>query len=313
MKINATYLNGSPLKQISQLVDSQFNTMIATFIGIDALGNGVVDGAMGSYKPAQWINPLRIAKKKLLFSIGGGAVTPASLECLFQGPRSTELDPSIYGNFLKMIRQVLNGGPITLKTASGVDYPTDYGMGFNGIDFDLENFRSYSGGVSSNLWADRLSQLNLQLRKDLPAGTLITHAPQTPYMLSSTQWPGANGGNPLALYTRMMQSSGDAIDWLNVQIYNQHNFSSTDMLSTTLKALLLDWPKTAKTSATKIVITVAFANNQCGTGYISPAMLTAALASLPPGTAAGGFNGWAYNASNTVTPSWDKQFSRLNS
>jgi hypothetical protein len=313
MKINACYLNGSPLNQVSQLVDSKFNTIIATFIGIDAQGNGTIDGAMGDWQPSRWINPLRNAGKTLLFSIGGEAVNPSSLECLFQGPLSIELNLKTYGTFSQMIRQILKGGPITLKGAGGVDYPTDYGQGFHGVDFDLENFSSYSGGDSrSDLWADRLSQLNVQLRKDLPAGTLITHAPQTPYMLNSSQWPGANGGNPHALYSRMMQKSGDSIDWLNVQIYNQGNFSSTAMLSNMLSSLLQDWPPIADTTPNKIVITVPFATNQCGSGYINPDMLKVALASLPPSVAARGFNGWAYNANNSVSPHWDQQFTKLN-
>lgn len=307
-KINAVYLKSSPKSQIEQLCQSAFNTVIVTFISFDKDGQFAVDGPMADYQPNTWIDALRKAGKKVLFSIGGEAVNSASLGFLFESPQSTSLSSNGYAAFLKTLKQILNGGAITLKTLGGADYPTNYGGGFHGVDFDLENFVAYSGEASSDFWADRLSNLNLALKKDLPAGTLITHAPQTPYLLKSAGWPGATGANADALYSRMMEKSGAAVDWLNVQIYNQGNFAGQDQLNSTVSALLTAWPTATGSSANQIVITVAMGSIDCGTGYVGPDMLKKALAACA--TPPGGLNGWSYSSNDTVTPNWAQQFAR---
>ena len=309
LHVNAVYLKESPKASINQLSASAFNTVITTFIGFTAQGQGIVDGPMGDWQPAEWINQLRGAGKKLLFAVGGSALSPNDLKFLFRSTKSALLDSAKYGKFSETIAKILHGGPMTLLTNQGASYPTDYGQGFHGVDFDLENFPNYVGGAISNLWADRLSALNQALRRDLPPGTLITHAPQTPYMLSTTNWPGANGANKNALYSRMMLKSGNAVDWLNVQLYNQGNFSQA-ALNAAVSALLNDWPLATDTSPSKVVLTVALGATEAGSGYVRPEMLQQAIMS-EAAHRLGGFNGWSYSSDTSVNPPWDQFFDKL--
>ncbi|MEN7429417.1 hypothetical protein VA599_01580 [Chromobacterium sp. TRC.1.1.SA] len=311
-EIKAVYLKASPKSDIDQLCDSEFNTVIATFVSF-ANGQACVDGPMADWQPDGWIDRLHCSNKKVLFSIGGGAVLPETLEFLFLSPESTEICQAGYAPFLSAIRQILQGGPITVYSLSGAPYPTDYGQGFHGIDLDLENFASYSGGVQSDFWATRLANLNLALRRDLPLGTLLTHAPQTPYLLIGDWGVGEVSANPNGLYSKMMQLSGEAVSWLNVQIYNQSDFASPQAVENTLAVLLNDWPMVAgaSTSARQVAVTVAMAPPpvECSSGYVSPAQLRDALSAL--NVAPGGLNGWSYSSNNAVAPSWDQVFTQI--
>ena len=51
-----------------------------------------------------------------------------------------------------------------------------------------------------------------QLKLKLPANSIITHSPQAPYFMKS---------NPGGGYYTVNQQAGSAIDWYNVQFFNQ--------------------------------------------------------------------------------------------
>jgi len=85
--------------------------------------------------------------------------------------------------------------------------------GLDGVDIDFE--------VSAALHSQRrpgvldgrrfLIDLTTALRKRLPPGALISHAPQAPYLD-----PAWHGGP----YLDVLRAVGDAIDWIMVQYYN---------------------------------------------------------------------------------------------
>ncbi len=306
--INSVYLKSSPKAQISRLCESTFNTIIVSFLTFSPAGDVVADGAMADYRPSEWIDLLHAAGKKILFSIGGEFLKPADLDFLFVSPSSTLLQNEGYEKLLKTIRAILSGESLTLHTLSGQQIVSSYGDGFDGIDFDLENFDSYTIGPNSDFWAERLSALNLTLRRDLGTDVLLTHAPQTPYILSASLWPTAHGANRDALYSRVMQLSGDALSWLNIQLHNQGNYTVQAMLNNTMAALL-DWSRAMNTSAQKIVLTLPLSPDECGSGYVSPEMLKMALETIHADF--GGFNGWSFSSNEAVHPSWDQQFSDI--
>ena len=91
----------------------------------------------------------------------------------------------------------------------------------DGVDIDYEDNSAMDSGAGVN-W---LITLTKTLRSLLPAekGYIITHAPQAPYFMSSY----AQGG-----YLTIDSQVGYAIDWYNVQFYNQgsSDYSTFDTL-----------------------------------------------------------------------------------
>ena len=94
---------------------------------------------------------------------------------------------------------------------------------FDGVDIDYED----NAGFGDNRTYDGvafLSTLTSLLADNLPSGqNIITHAPQTPYWDSSSEF--AAGG--IAPYLQILQNVGNQIDWINNQFYNNSDYDST--------------------------------------------------------------------------------------
>ena len=314
--INATYINGLSEQGKKQLLTSNFNTLILTFLSFkvdEDKVQGIVDGSLASGDLSQWMAQIKQSDKTLLFSVGGEFVSPQYLEFLFQGPDSDQINAATYSQVLSLLQNMLTGGKMVLTSMTGKAFAVDFGPGFDGIDLDLENFTEYASDSAINtLWVNRLHHLNLALRQDLGPDCIITHAPQTPYMLSSNAWPGANGTNTHGLYSQLMARSGSALSWINVQIYNQGNFKDPHELENLLEALFMDFPQQLNVPLEKLVLTLPFSSTQAGSGYVSPDMLEEAIQGLiSKGVTPQGYNGWASAAYDTVTPAWDKVFKNL--
>ncbi len=88
---------------------------------------------------------------------------------------------------------------------------------FDGVDVDWEDTKSFLAGDSSGEnWLITFTQTLKQL---LPAGSIITHAPQAPYFAPYIQ--GSTSLYPKGAYLTVDQQVGSLIDFYNVQFYNQ--------------------------------------------------------------------------------------------
>lgn len=96
------------------------------------------------------------------------------------------------------------------------------------VEYDLENIQpGFVATGTTDLYA-WIRTVNQTTRHILGSQRYITHAPQQPYLsvpgISGT-WPGIRGGY-FGVFMDSMED-GSAIDWLNVQTYNQGNNYST--------------------------------------------------------------------------------------
>ena len=91
--------------------------------------------------------------------------------------------------------------------------------GLDGVDIDFEVSAALHGRRQPGVFDGRrfLIDLTSALRQRLPARTLISHAPQAPYLD-----PAWHGGP----YIDVLRAVGDSIDWIMVQYYNNPDYQS---------------------------------------------------------------------------------------
>ena len=89
--------------------------------------------------------------------------------------------------------------------------------GFDGVDFDYEDTAAFSDPKAAGYDpVDFLADISMAVKKAAgSSGCIVTHAPQPPYL-----YPGAYPAYPDGPYQAILAKCGDAIDWLNVQYYN---------------------------------------------------------------------------------------------
>ena len=88
-------------------------------------------------------------------------------------------------------------------------------MQFDGVDIDWEDTNSFDSQCTGEYW---LTNLTLTLRENLPSPYIITHAPQAPYFMGTKLYP-------CGAYLYVNQNAGNAINWYNIQFYNQASSS----------------------------------------------------------------------------------------
>jgi len=82
----------------------------------------------------------------------------------------------------------------------------------DGVDLDYEDNTAMNAGQGEKWVCDCTNTL----RQLLPAPYIITHAPQGPYFMGPPSYP--SGG-----YVAVDKTCGSAVDWYNVQFYNQES------------------------------------------------------------------------------------------
>jgi chitinase len=93
-------------------------------------------------------------------------------------------------------------------------------FGFNGVDIDYEDSNAFTI-MQTYDGIGLLSELTSYLASQLPPGSIITHAPQTPYW-----YPGQYR----AAYQQIWQRVGNLIAWFNNQFYNNTDYDATAQL-----------------------------------------------------------------------------------
>ncbi|WP_028888888.1 glycoside hydrolase family 18 protein [Tenacibaculum ovolyticum] len=126
----------------------------------------------------------------------------------------------------------------------------------DGVDIDFEDTGSFMGTADYD-GVNFLVQLTQALRSELPSPQyLITHAPQPPYL---------EAGSGIDGYVKVMQQIGSAIDWLNVQFYNNLPWSSNPNQIVTS---YWQFSKLQGLSPEKLMIGLPVTKNDAGSGYI---------------------------------------------
>jgi chitinase len=90
-------------------------------------------------------------------------------------------------------------------------------IGADGVDIDFEDSNAFTGKAGYDGVAF-LSELTSGLSQALPPGSIITHAPQTPYWDKNSSYKAA--------YFNVHSQVGNSIAWYNNQFYNNPSYDS---------------------------------------------------------------------------------------
>lgn len=90
-------------------------------------------------------------------------------------------------------------------------------IGANGVDIDFEDSNAFTGGAGYD-GITFLSELTSGLYQALPSGSIITHAPQTPYWDKNSRYNAA--------YSIVDSQVGNSIAWYNNQFYNNPRYDA---------------------------------------------------------------------------------------
>ncbi|SHL46905.1 glycosyl hydrolase family 18 protein [Roseibium suaedae] len=171
----------------SQLKDSPFNVVIVCFLLPQT------DGTVApSYELQKFLSLPGLVdlikdggKRKVLVSLGGANVADGAWAALAQD---------------------------TGKAASAI-WSFLQANNFDGIDFDFEETADFQNAAEAGYDPVAfLAEISAAVKSAAgSAGCLVSHAPQPPYF--DPAWYGAP-------YSQIAAKAGDAIDWFNVQYYN---------------------------------------------------------------------------------------------
>jgi chitinase len=90
-------------------------------------------------------------------------------------------------------------------------------IGADGVDIDFEDSNAFTGKAGYDGVAF-LSELTTGLSQALPPGSIITHAPQTPYWDKNSSYKAA--------YFKVHSQVGNSIAWYNNQFYNNPRYDT---------------------------------------------------------------------------------------
>ena len=179
----------------TRLLGTPYTHVILSFITLAADANAdapvalVVPEKLG---PALQVVPqLQAEGKQVLISFGGGDMSGDAYTSALGRIDSLAAQVSAF-----VVRHGLDGVDIDFEVSAALEADRPAGM-FDGVRFLIDFTRA--------------------LRTHLPAGALLTHVPQAPYLD-----PGWHGGP----YLDVLRESGRMIDWITVQYYNNPDFDA---------------------------------------------------------------------------------------
>jgi len=158
-------------------------------------------------------------------------------------------------------------------------------LGLDGADFDLENLAPGFNfdPLKGDELVDWFVNATRAARAAMGPAAILTHAPQAPYFGTigdAGSWVGASGG-----YTAIWRAASDAIDFFNVQFYNQGScYTSYASLFASSEADACVFPKTSVAElvamgvdARAIVVGKPLFDADADTGYVDGPTLAAWL------------------------------------
>ncbi len=180
--------------------------------------------------------------------------------------------------------------------------------GFDGVDIDFEVSAALESPPRPGVLDGRrfLIDLTAALRNRLPAGALISHAPQAPYLD-----PAWHGGP----YLDVLRAVGGAIDWVMVQYYNNPDYQapvaqrivgqSPHPFVTFYAGILgLSWP------SGKTLVGLPVFRDDASSGHLQPERVVSEV--VCPlreryGTNFGGLTGWQFSTLTADHRFWNNQ------
>ncbi|KZT52237.1 glycoside hydrolase family 18 protein [Calocera cornea HHB12733] len=179
--------------------------------------------------------------------------------------------------------------PVTLATTMA-QWVIDWGL--DGIDVDWEDFAAMNlQNGQAEYW---LISFTETLRSMLPAGQyLITHAPVAPWFSGDLYPTGA--------YVIVNENAGYAIDWYNLQFYNQGATEYANC-TTLIDTSTTTWPHTAifqinfdgEVPLDKLVIGKPAAPSDATNGYMDTSLLATCVQQAMSQGWSGGVMTWEY-------------------
>lgn len=184
--------------------------------------------------------------------------------------------------------------------------------GLDGVDIDFEVDQALQHPPADGAFDGRafLVALTRELRKALPEGALISHAPQPPYL--DRNWHGGP-------YLDILRQAGTDIDWILVQYYNNPGFEvpiatqlvgadkdpfPTSYAGITGGALGFAWP------AEKTLVGLPIYRDDASSGHQPPKVVRDQI--LTPlvaryGAKFGGIGGWQFSTLTADHRYWNEE------
>ena len=161
----------------------------------ELMGDGVHSAFTDTLQLQKDIQLLQSAGKNVLISVGGEVKTD---------PASTGWTSAKYktcsGKVPGLVEQI-----VSWVESTGAD----------GVDIDFEDSDAFTGKAGYD-GITFLSELTSGLHQALPSGSIITHAPQTPYWDKNSLYKAA--------YCNLDSQVGSSIAWYNNQFYNNPRY-----------------------------------------------------------------------------------------
>ena len=174
-----------------KLIGLPYSHVILSFVTLQAGGEQdlslVVDSRLT--EPLKLVEKLQADGKKVLISFGGGDMKLEAYRPAVGKEAALAKELAAF-----VTKHGLDGVDIDFEATGALRHPLEDGA-FDGTAF--------------------LIALTRELRKALPEGALITHAPQAPYF--DPNWHKGP-------YLEILKRAGAAIDWVTVQYYNNPDF-----------------------------------------------------------------------------------------
>jgi chitinase len=159
-------------------------------------------------------------------------------------------------------------------------------VGADGVDIDFEDSHAFTGKAGYDGIAF-LSELTSGLYQALPTGSIITHAPQTPYWDKNSLYQAA--------YCKLHSQVGNSIAWYNNQFYNNPRYDKDD--ATKVASYLM---VAGEIGPTKLLMGVSISSKDEGAMSLADmtqnviAPLRAQFPATPPSTEFGGVMTWEF-------------------
>ncbi len=281
----------SDVSSLGEISQTEYTHVILSFLNARIDKKGVIVLTPPKNMSNQWesVQILRTRGIKVMISFGGGLAKTKDYQG-FVG-REKELATAI-------------GAFVRAKQLDGVD-----------LDFEASDMLHKVRKANVADGKKFLIKLTKALRVELPAPAFsISHAPQSPYL--NPEWHGGP-------YLDILKVSGEAIDWITVQYYNnpgQDGPVNTKVVglrketySTSYRGLVakdgaLAWP------SGKIVIGKPVYKADAFSGHISPEdIITQIIAPLYDefGDQFGGIAGWQFSTHTQDHRDWNSQVGKV--
>jgi chitinase len=185
---------------LAGIANLPYTDVIIGFLIPDSTGGLKGDGSAFTDTAALQndIQLLQAAGKNVLISVGG--------EVNNTNPQWTGWTSAIYQTYSGTVSALVQ------QIASWVE-----SIGADGVDIDFEDSNAFTGKAGYDGIAF-LSALTSGLAQALPPGSIITHAPQTPYWDKNSEYKAA--------YDQVHSQVGNSIAWYNNQFYNNRRYDS---------------------------------------------------------------------------------------